>query len=278
MTTLDTYETRCEQLFLAGGNAAVRRAAQEGLDSLGPHADLYCWLALGHAAEDEDDHDDLAEEAFRAGLALDGDHLGLLAGYAELCLRADEFDHPGRSSRARVLSRRLKELAPESAEADRLASAERWARRSYWDELRMAAAEGAVASRQTQDQARAVTDALAAGGTDAARTAARAAESAAPTDRGAAVLAATVEALAGPWNAPVRLLGRHRPAAWAVSMGLALLTNTLLRQSGAVDSFSLWGYLWLLPVLLVDRRFSSVRKEAEARHLTRLEAELAARP
>ncbi|MDV9191027.1 hypothetical protein R6L23_22935, partial [Streptomyces sp. SR27] len=151
MTTLDTYETRCEQLFLAGGNAAARRAAQEGLDSLGPQADLYCWLALGHAAEDEDDHDDLAEEAFRAGLALDGDHLGLLAGYAELCLRADEFDHPGRASRARVLSRRLKELAPESAEADRLASAERWARRSYWDELRTAAAQGAVASRQTQD-------------------------------------------------------------------------------------------------------------------------------
>ncbi|MCX4983585.1 hypothetical protein [Streptomyces sp. NBC_00572] len=277
MTTLDTYESRCERLFLAGGNAAVRRAAQEGLDALGPQADLYCWLALGHAAEDEDDHDDLAEEAFRAGLALDGDHLGLLAGYAELCLRADGFDHPGRANRAVVLSRRLKELAPESAEADRLASAERWARRGYWDDLRMGAVQGKLRAQQTQEQARALSDALAEGGADAARAAARAAESDGPADRDTAVRAATVEALAGPWNAPVRFLGRYRPAAWAVSAGLALLTNQLLRQTGAVESFSVWGYLWLLPVLLVDRRFASVRKEAEARHVARLETELAAR-
>ncbi|MGW4725299.1 hypothetical protein [Streptomyces sp. S1] len=268
MTTLDTYETRCEQLFLAGGNAAVRRAAQEGLDALGPQPDLYCWLALGHAAEDEDDHDDLAEEAFRAGLALDRDHLGLLAGYAELCLRADAFDHPGRADRAVALSRRLKELAPESAEADRLAAAERWARRGYWEDLRMAAVQGAIASGHTQEQARDLDADLAAGG-DAGRAAD-------PTDRAAAVRAATVEALAGPRNAPVRFLGRHRTVVWALSCCLALVTNQLLRQTGTVESFSLWGYLWLLPVLLVDRRFAAVRKEAEARYVTRLETELAA--
>ncbi|MGW2831726.1 hypothetical protein [Streptomyces sp. NPDC001286] len=100
MTTIDEYHRRCEQLFVAGGNAAVRRAAQEGLDEVGPHPDLYSWLALGHAAEDDDDHDDSAEEAFQAGLALDRDHLGLLAGYAELCLRADSFEYPGRAARA----------------------------------------------------------------------------------------------------------------------------------------------------------------------------------
>ncbi|MGW3555995.1 hypothetical protein ACWDNT_01240 [Streptomyces sp. NPDC000963] len=272
MTTLDTYETRCEQLFLAGGNAAVRRAAQEGLDALGPQADLYCWLALGHAAEDEDDHDDLAEEAFRAGLALDRDHLGLLAGYAELCLRADGFDHPGRAARAVELSRRLKELAPDSAEADRLAAAERWARRGYWEDLRMAAAEGRLAAGRTQEQARALADDLADGA-----AAVRAAEAADPTDRAAAVRAATAEALAGPRNAPVRFLGRHRGAIWVLSGCLALVTNQLLRQAGIAGAFSPWGYLWMLPVLLVDRRFAAVRKEAEARYVTRLEATLAGR-
>ncbi|MFE0645905.1 hypothetical protein ACFW2Y_30505 [Streptomyces sp. NPDC058877] len=277
MTTIDAYGDRCEQLFLAGGAAAVRRAAQEGLDRLGPHPDLYCWLALGHVAEDEDDHDDSAERAFRAGLALDGDHLGLLAGYAELCLRADAFDHPGRAGRAAALSRRLKELGPGTAEAERLAEAERWARRGYWDELRMGVVHQRLAVQQTQEQARDLSESLAGSGTEGALGAARAAEAAAPTDRGAAVHAATVEALAGPWNAPVRFVGRHRPAAWVVAMVLALVTNQLLRQTGGVDSFSPWGYLWLAPVLLVDRRFASARKEAEARHLARLESELAVR-
>ncbi|WP_225799226.1 hypothetical protein [Streptomyces sp. NK15101] len=281
MTTLDSYGDRCERLFLAGGTAAVRRAAQEGLDELGPHPDLYCWLALGHVAEDEDDHDDAAEKAFRAGLALDADHLGLLAGYAELCLRADGFDHPGRAARAAALSRRVKELDPGSAESDRVTAVERWARRGYWDDLRMNVAREAVASREshatTVTQARALTDALAKDGTGTALAAARAAEAADPVDREAAVRATTLEALAGPWNAPVRILGRHRPAAWAVSVLLAFVTNQLLRQTGVVDSFSVWGYAWLVPVLLVDRRFAAVRREAEARHLARLEAALAAR-
>ncbi|MFE2014989.1 hypothetical protein [Streptomyces sp. NPDC059491] len=280
MTTPDAFGDRCEQLFLAGGPAAVRRTAGQGLDELGPHPDLYCWLALGHVAEDDDDHDDEAERAFRAGLALDGDHLGLLAGYAELCLRADGFDRPGRASRADGLARRLRELAPESAESERLAAVERWSRRGYWDDLRMNAAHESAVKREahtaTVSQARAATDALAEGGHAAALAAARAAEAADPTDRDAAVRAATLEALAGPRDAPVRLLGRHRPAAWAVSLVLALVTNQVLRQTGVVDSFSLWGYLWLLPVLLVDRRFAAVRKDAEARHLARLEAELAA--
>ncbi|MEV6484734.1 hypothetical protein [Streptomyces sp. NPDC051576] len=267
-TTIDMYQDRCEQLFLAGGNAAVRRAAQEGLEELGPQADLYCWLALGHAAEDEDDHDDRAEEAFRAGLALDGDHLGLLAGYAELCLRADAFDYPGRAARAPVLSRRLKELAPESAEAEQLAAAERWARRGYWEDIRMRAVAASLAGRDTETQARALAEDLAHGGGAPAQDA---------VDRDATVRAATLEALSGPWNAPVRFLGRHRTAAWTVAAILAFVTNTTLRRTGVVDSFSLWGYLWVLPVLIVDRRFSAVRKEAEARHLARLEAVLAER-
>lgn len=273
MTTVETYEDRCEQLFRAGGNAAVRRAAQEGLDELGPQADLYCWLALGHAVEDDDDHDDRAEEAFRAGLALDADHLGLLAGYAELCLRADSFEHPGRAARAVRLSRRLKELAPESAEAGQLAAAERWARRGYWDDIRMQAAVRTVAARDTEAQARLLAEDLRRGGPEGAPAAGQAD----PVDRAAAVRTATLEALSGPWNAPVRLLGRYRSAAWAVSVVLCFVTNRVLVETGAVDSFSLWGGLWLLPVLVVDRRFAAARRDADARHLARLEAVLAER-
>lgn len=270
-TAIDVYQDRCEQLFLAGGNAAVRRGAQEGLDELGPQADLYCWLALGHAVEDDDDHDDRAEEAFRAGLALDGDHLGLLAGYAELCLRADAFEYPGRAARAAVLSRRLKDLAPESAEAGQLADVERWARRGYWDDIRMRAVVGALQGRDTEAQARALAEDLRQGDGGAIT---RGAET---VDRAATVRATTLEALSGPWNAPVRLLGRYRTAAWAVSLILCFATNTTLRRTGVVDHFSLWGYLWLIPVLIVDRRFAAVRKEAEARHVAHLEAVLAER-
>ncbi|MBK3567863.1 MULTISPECIES: hypothetical protein [unclassified Streptomyces] len=274
-TAIDVYQDRCEQLFLAGGNAAVRRAAQEGLDELGPQPDLYCWLALGHAVEDDDDHDDRAEEAFRAGLALDAGHLGLLAGYAELCLRADAFEYPGRAARASVLSRRLKELAPESAEAQRLAAAERWARRGYWDDIRMRAVVGALQGRDTEAQARALAEDLRqrdGDGGDGAIT-----RGAGSVDRATIVRAATLEALSGPWNAPVRLLGRYRTAAWAVSLILCFATNTTLRRTGVVDHFSVWGYLWLVPVLIVDRRFAAVRKEAEARHVAHLEAVLAER-
>lgn len=282
-TAIDVYQDRCEQLFLAGGNAAVRRAAQEGLDELGPQPDLYCWLALGHAVEDDDDHDDRAEEAFRAGLALDADHLGLLAGYAELCLRADGFEYPGRAARASVLSRRLKESAPESAEAEQLAAAERWARRGYWDDIRMRAVVGALQGRDTEAQARALAEDLRqrdgdggdgdGGDGDGAIT-----QGAGIADRAATVRAATLEALSGPWNAPVRLLGRYRTAAWAVSLILCFATNTMLRRTGVVDYFSVWGYLWLIPVLIVDRRFAAVRKEAEARHVAHLEAVFAERP
>ncbi|MFF0753166.1 hypothetical protein [Streptomyces sp. NPDC004267] len=93
-----------------------------------------------------------------------------------------------------------------------------------------------------------------------------------PTDRDAVVRAATVEALSGPWNAPVRLIGRYRPAAWAVAMTLALAGNLLLRRWNVVYPIGLWGWLWVAPVLLVDRRFAAVRRQAEARHVAALEA------
>ncbi|MCM3303169.1 hypothetical protein M4D73_33970 [Streptomyces pseudogriseolus] len=75
----------------------------------------------------------------------------------------------------------------------------------------------------------------------------------------------------------MRFLGRHRTAAWATSGILCFLTNTALRQTGVIDSFSAWGLLWVLPVLIVDRRFATVRREAEVRHIATLEAVLAER-
>ncbi|MET9374368.1 hypothetical protein ACFYV5_07855 [Streptomyces sp. NPDC003035] len=263
---------RCEQLFLAGGKAAVRRAAQEGLDALGPTADLYCWLAVGHAAEDEDDHDDRAEEAYRAGLRLDPDHLGLLAGYTELCLRADGFEYPGRAARAVALTARIKALAPESAEAQRVESAHRWHDRGYWEDIRFQVARAGVTSRVAEEQSTDLAHVLRRGGERDARAAVAAYVAAVPEDRRAAVLAATLDTLSGPWNTPVRFLARHRAAVWSVSFLLANATNYLLSATRVVD-ISLWGWLWMLPMALVELRFAQARRLARERVLARLEAE-----
>ncbi|MEV8091632.1 hypothetical protein [Streptomyces nigra] len=135
------------------------------------------------------------------------------------------------------------------------------------DEVRMAAATAAV-GHATEIQARTLEADLRTG------TAAPAEDT---VDRDAMVRAATLEALSGPRNAPVRFLGRHRTAAWTICGILCVLTNTVLRQTGVVDSFSLWGALWAVPLLIVDRRFTAVRKEAEARHIAALEASFADR-
>ncbi|MEU9095380.1 hypothetical protein [Streptomyces sp. NPDC048428] len=274
MTTADVYNERCEQLFLAGGLGAVRRAAEQGLDEVGPHADLYCWLAVAHASEDEDDHDTEAERAFRKGLALDADHLGLLAGYGELCLRSDSFEYPGRAARAVQLTRRLEELAPDSAANAQLQQAHRWAGRSYWEDLRMAAARGAVKREAVEAQAGDVADALRTQNIDGARAQAAEATRAWPEDRRAAVLAATLDALSGPGNAPLRWIARHRGWVWAASVALSALTGALLRTTGVVDGFGPWGLLWMLPMFAADARLSSIRKEGERVALARLEERL----
>ncbi|WP_327708754.1 hypothetical protein OG912_07905 [Streptomyces sp. NBC_00464] len=274
MTTVDEYNERCEQLFLAGGLGAVRRAARQGLDDVGPHADLYCWLAVAHASEDEDDHDTEAERAFRKGLALEADHLGLLAGYGELCLRSDAFEYPGRANRAVRLTRRLEELAPDSAQNAQLRQAHRWAARSYWDDLRMAAARGAVKRQAVEVQAGDVADALRTQNIQGARAQVAAATQAWPEDRRTAVLAATLEALSGPGNAPLRWIARHRGWVWAASVTLSALTGALLRLTGVVNGFGPWGLLWMLPMLVADARLSSIRKEGERAAVARLEERL----
>ncbi|WNI29117.1 hypothetical protein [Streptomyces sp. ITFR-6] len=274
MTTADGYSERCEQLFLAGGLAGVRRTAAQGLDEAGPHADLYCWLAVAHASEDDDDHDTEAERAFRKGLALDADHPGLLAGYAELCLRSDSFEYPGRAARAVELTRRLEELAPDSPENAQLRAAHRWAARGYWEDLRMSAAEGAVRRQALETQSDEIAEALRGRRPEEARAEALAAAAARPDDRRAAVLADTLEALSGPGNGPLRWAARHRAEAWAVSFALSALTSLLLRTTGVVHGFGPWGLLWMVPMLLADARLTSVRREAERLAVARLEARL----
>ncbi|GGU70713.1 hypothetical protein GCM10010275_00800 [Streptomyces litmocidini] len=63
--------------------------------------------------------DAAAGKAFRAGPDLDADRPGFPAGHAEPCLRADGSERPGRAARAAALSRRVGELGPGSAGADR---------------------------------------------------------------------------------------------------------------------------------------------------------------
>ena len=131
MDVAQGYAQRCSELFAVGGYAAVRRTAQAGLDEAGPQAVLYRWLGQAHAAEDEDDHDAEAERAYRRGLALEPDDLGLLVCYLDLCLRADAFDYPGRSGRATALKARIEELAPTgSPQRERADSALGWAGRA----------------------------------------------------------------------------------------------------------------------------------------------------
>ncbi|MER5279773.1 hypothetical protein ABT025_29115 [Streptomyces sp. NPDC002809] len=140
----------------------------------------------------------------------------------------------------------------------------------------MAAAQGAVKRQAVEAQAGDVADALRTQNIDGARARARAAEAAraSPEDRRAAVLAATLDALSGPGNAPLRWIARHRGRVWAASVALSALTGALLRTTGVVDGFGPWGLLWMLPMLAADARLSSIRKEGERAALTRLEERL----
>ncbi|MFZ3494781.1 hypothetical protein ACODT5_16450 [Streptomyces sp. 5.8] len=108
-------------LFTARRLDAARQAARRGLEAYGPDAELSLLLALAHVAEDDDEEDDRAEQVYRDALEVFPDHLGLLAGYAELCLHSDFQDRPARNTRGPALAARVAELAPGSPEALRVA-------------------------------------------------------------------------------------------------------------------------------------------------------------
>ncbi|WP_328894722.1 hypothetical protein [Streptomyces sp. NBC_00236] len=109
------------QAALGGRRPAEARAqATAALERYGPDPLLYTLLGRAHVAENEDDHDDEAERAYRRGLDAFPDDLGLLTAYAELCLESDALDRPGRHARGPGLVARVGELAPDSPHMLRL--------------------------------------------------------------------------------------------------------------------------------------------------------------
>lgn len=118
---LDGARAASRALLTARRWDAARQAARTGLETYGPDAELSLLLALALAAEDDEDEDDLAEQVYQGALEVFPDHLGLLAGYAELCLRSDFQDRPARKTRGPALATRVAELAPDSPEARRVA-------------------------------------------------------------------------------------------------------------------------------------------------------------
>ncbi|MFJ1969554.1 hypothetical protein ACIO93_12875 [Streptomyces sp. NPDC087903] len=243
----------------------MRATAERGLEELGPDPTLLRWLGQAHAAEDEDDHDREAEDAYRKGLALAPDDLGLLVCYLELCLRADAFDYPARARRAVGLRTRIEELAPPgSAERERVDSATGWAGRGYWDDLRTGVLQGQAQQDALADQSVQVTDAL--------RRAARGESGEdAGEDLRAAELAAAVELLQGPRNAPLRFLLAHRVGAYVLTFVLSLGLNKALVLSGALD-FSLWGWLFWAPVLAAEAKLRRARRLGQERVVARIQA------
>jgi hypothetical protein len=259
------YADQCSELFAAGGFAAVRRTAQAGLDEVGPDAALYRWLGQAHAAEDEDDHDAEAERAYRQGLALASDDLGLLVCYLELCVRADAFDHPARAARARSLQARVDELAPPGSPArERVDAVLGWAGRGYWDDVAIAVTARRTQYEENAELSRHVTDALRTGGGSDVPS------GAADEDMRAAELAAALEILQGPANAPLRFLLAHRFGAYVTAGLAAFATNRLLVETGTV-SFSLWGWLLWIPLLAADAKLSAARRLARRRVIARIE-------
>ncbi|MBB6440209.1 hypothetical protein [Streptomyces candidus] len=259
------YVERCSELFAVGGYEAVRTAAEAGLKESGPDPVLFRWLGQAHAAEDDDDHDRDAETAYRKGLALAEDDLGLMVSYLELCLRSDSFEYPGRARRAVILQERIEELAPPgSTERERVDDATGWAGRGYWDDLNLAVAHGQAQQAATAEQSVLVTGAL--------RRAARG-ESSEGTgeDLRAAELAAAVEMLQGVRNAPLRLLLAHRVEAYVLTFLASFGLNKVLVWSGVLD-FSLWGWLLWAPILMAEAKLRQAKKLGQERVIARIQA------
>ncbi|XXZ47578.1 hypothetical protein AAGT00_01050 (plasmid) [Streptomyces cavourensis] len=260
--TRDEYADRCEELFAVGGFSEARRAAESGLEEFGPDPVLYRWLGLAHAAEDEDDHDAEAEKAYESGLAQWPDDLGLLVSYLELCLRADTWTYPGRAARVERLKERIAVLAPAgSPEAAQVEDALGWAGRGYWQDVR----ERTAAARRDRAD-------LTSHSADVAEALEQGAQvSADPEDVRAAEVAAALELLAGPWRAPLRLVIRHRAAAYVTAFVLVFATNKALVMSGVV-SYSVWGWIWFVPLLLAESKLRQARRLARQRVIAAMEA------
>ncbi|MFC9594784.1 hypothetical protein ACFTUC_33975 [Streptomyces sp. NPDC056944] len=225
-TRSGTACARATALIAAGRYAEAREAAETALEEDGPEPALFLVLARAHTAEDDDDHDDDAERVFRRALDAFPDHLDLLAGYAELCLRSDPLDRPGRHARGPVLLERLRELAPDSPQLRRAGES---------TSVLGAASRGPSAARvQHHDLVHALTTAASpeAAGEEARRQAALA-----PHDRRLAVLDASLTALALPGRAPLRFLARRKPE---YLFAAQLIVAALVIARHVLDGFPLW--------------------------------------
>lgn len=96
-----------------------------------------------------------------------------------------------------------------------------------------------------------------------------------PEHLGAAVLAAAADELSGPWRAPLRLIARRRAAVWTAGCLLALATNVVLLATDIVHQPAPYGFLWLVPLWLADRRLAAARRRGRAAAFARREARLA---
>ncbi|MFF3755781.1 hypothetical protein [Streptomyces sp. NPDC002185] len=220
---------RATALIAAGRYPEAREAAKAALEAEGPDPALFLALARAHLAEDEDDHDDEAERVFRRALDAFPDDLDLLAGYAELCLRSDPLDRPGRHRRGPVLLERLRELAPDSPQLRRADAS------TSTDVLAATAGRGPSAARvQRHDVVHALTSAASpeAAGEEVRRQVARA-----PHDRRLAVLDASLDALGRPGRAPLRRLVLRRPEYVFV---VQLVVAALVIARFAVEGFPVW--------------------------------------
>ncbi|MEV7406091.1 hypothetical protein AB0N93_37715 [Streptomyces sp. NPDC091267] len=112
--TLEGAKAAAHAALQAARPADARARATAALEEFGPDPVLYTLLGRAHAHENEDDHDDSAERAYRLGLEAFPDDLELLTAYAELCLESDAMDRPGRHSRGPVLAARVRAMAPGS--------------------------------------------------------------------------------------------------------------------------------------------------------------------
>ncbi|MEV5613462.1 hypothetical protein [Streptomyces sp. NPDC052225] len=246
---LPAYE-RAQALLRAGELPSARAEAQAGLDAHGPHAGLCLVLGRAHAAEDADDHDTAAERAYRAGLDAFPDDLDLLAAYAEFGLAGDVMDQPGRRARGQAAADRLRELAPESAQARRLEETD----------ARRGPRPPSVSYVQRYDARLALNSGV---DLDVAAEQAREAAEAWPHDRRLQVRAETLAALRTEGLVRLTLRSPYRTAlVLSVLAGAWLLAVPAL---GLAWPHSLWTLVTLVPVLREQSVLRRARRRAELR-------------
>ncbi|MER7726211.1 hypothetical protein [Streptomyces sp. NPDC096323] len=254
---------------LSGGRLAEARAqATAALERYGPDPALFLLLGRAHAVENEDDHDDEAERAYRRGLEAFPDHLDLLAAYAALCLESDALDRPGRHARGPVLAARVRALAPGSPQAREV---DRIGRGIGLDGAATGGGRPSLATPIPRSAAHAqrhdVRTALA--NSPSLTEAARQAEEDArryPYDLRRIIRAETLTALGRPGRR--LLLGQVRAPLLSVLVALALGAVALI--PGPASPLPVWAAAAALLTIIPNRMLTALESRARTRGLARL--------